>query len=374
MGRRIILYRGTYNSTELVWCKYAIDKGIDKAISVLPGARYSKSRNAWFFKKSDFDLQLFYDTLSELAFIDYSDLKRTSNGAPKAQKNIIKPKEPVKIPDVYTDTLIRRQYSDQTKKTYTSYFADFMRYFKGRDLEDITKDEINAYILDLVKNNHISASQQNQRINAIKFYYEKVLGRRTEYYNIERPRKEKLLPVVLSKEEISKILINCNNCKHRCILALIYSAGLRRSELINLKTTDIIGDRKQVFIRGGKGKKDRYSIISEYLLEELREYYKQYKPKEWLFEGQGGDCQYSTTSIVNILKRASQKAGIKRRVTPHMLRHSFATHLLEQKTDLRYIQELLGHGSSKTTEIYTHVTNKSLTGIVNPLDEIMKNR
>lgn len=149
----------------------------------------------------------------------------------------------------FTDTLIRKQYSEQTKKTYTAYFADFMRHFHGRELEGINKDDINAYILELVKNQKISASQQNQRINAIKFYYEKVLGRKTEYYTIERPRKETLLPKVLSKEEIGKILKSTNNLKHRCILSLIYSAGLRRSELINMKTTDILGDRKQVFIR-----------------------------------------------------------------------------------------------------------------------------
>ena len=361
-----------YKTTELVWCIYHADEVISKAISKLPGARYSKSRAQWYFKRSEFDLYQFYNAMSPLAFIDYSDIKTSKKPPQKTPPKVTPAKEPVKIPAAYSDMLIRKQYSEQTKKTYTAYFADYIRHFKDRDLEGITKDEINAYILDLIKHNHISASQQNQRINAIKFYYEKVLGRKKEYYDIERPRKEKLLPVVLSKEEIGKILSNCNNLKHKCILSLIYSAGLRRSELINLKTTDILGDRKQVLIRGGKGKKDRYSIISGYLLEDLRKYYKEYKPKEWLFEGQGGDCQYSTTSISRILSRAAKKGGIHRRVTPHMLRHSFATHLLEQKTDLRYIQELLGHGSTKTTEIYTHVTNKSLNDIVNPLDEIMK--
>ncbi|HPE87790.1 MAG TPA: site-specific integrase [Bacteroidales bacterium] len=363
-----------YKSTELVWCKHSTDEVIAKAISKLPGARYSKSQAQWYFKRSEFDLHQFYSALSPIAFIDYTDLKNSPNPVPIPLSRVIPAKEPVQLPEAYTNTLIRKQYSAQTKKTYTAYFADFMRYFKDRALNEITRDEINAYILDLVKNNHISTSQQNQRINAIKFYYEKVLGQTKAYYDMERPRREKLLPVVLRKEEIGKILSNCNNIKHQCILALIYSAGLRRSELINLKTTDIIGDRKQVLIRGGKGKKDRYSIISGYLLEELRKYYTVYKPKEWLFEGQGGDRKYSSTSISKVLSNAAKKAGIKRRVTPHMLRHSFATHLLEQKTDLRYIQELLGHGSTKTAEIYTPVTNKSVKGIVTSLDEIMRKK
>ncbi len=360
-----------YKGTELVWCIYPANKAISNAISELEGARYSKSRERWFFKRNEFNLRQFYDALSNFGFIDYSALKTKQADTVKPGKEPVKPKEPVKIPEAYTDTLIRRQYSEQTKKTYTAYFADYIRYFNGRKLEEINKDEINAYILNLIKQNNISTSQQNQRINAIKFYYEKVLGRKTEYYSIERPRTETHLPEVLSKDEIGKILESTNNLKHRCILSLIYSAGLRRSELINLKATDILGDRKQIHIKGGKGKKDRYSIISGYLLDELRQYYKEYKPKEWLFEGQGGGRQYSGSSIGKLLSNAAKKAGIKRRVTPHMLRHSFATHLLEQKTDLRYIQELLGHGSTKTTEIYTHVTNKSLTGIVNPLDEIM---
>ena len=363
-----------YKTTELVWCIHHADEVISKAISKLPGARYSKSRGQWYFKRSEFDLYQFYNAMSSLAFIDYSDIKTSKKPLQKTPPKVTPAKEPVNIPAAYTDMLIRKQYSEQTKKTYTAYFADYMRYFKGRELEGITKDEINAYILDLIKHNHISASQQNQRINAIKFYYEKVLGRKTEYYNIERPRSETRLPDVLSKDEIGRILENTNNLKHRCILSLIYSAGLRRSELINLKATDILGDRNQIHIKGGKGKKDRYSIISGYLLDELRKYYKTYKPKDWLFEGQGEGRQYSGSSIGKLLSNAAKKAGIKRRVTPHMLRHSFATHLLEQKTDLRYIQELLGHESTKTTEIYTHVTNKSLTGIVNPLDEIMMKR
>lgn len=186
----------------------------------------------------------------------------------------------------------------------------------------------------------MSVSQQNQRINAIKFYYEKILGRGKEYYEIYRPKKEYKLPKVLSKNEIKMILASCNNIKHYCILMLIYSAGLRRSELIQLKISDIDSERMILNIRGSKGKKDRMSLLSENVLKILRNYYKEYKPKEYLFEGAKGG-KYSATCIANILRNAALKAGIKKSVTPHMLRRSFATHLLEQGTDLRYIQELL---------------------------------
>ncbi|TRX63177.1 tyrosine-type recombinase/integrase [uncultured Carboxylicivirga sp.] len=155
------------------------------------------------------------------------------------------------------------------------------------------------------------------------------------------------------------------------LLALIYSSGLRISELINLMIEDIITERGQVRIRNAKGNKDRYSLLSQALLQDLRQYYKKYRPQKWLFEGPKPQSQYSSSSVNRFLKAASLKAGIKRRVTPHMLRHSFATHLLEQGTDLRHIQTLLGHSSSKTTEIYTHVSNKQLNKITNPLDELL---
>lgn len=181
--------------------------------------------------------------------------------------------------------------------------------------------------------------------------------------------KEHKLPKVLSKNEVKSILSSCTNIKHKSILMLIYSAGLRRSELLNLTISDIDYERMVINIKAAKGMKDRISLLSENLLKLLRSYYKEYKPKKYLFEGQNGE-KYSPTSVANILRNASLKAGIRKIVTPHMLRHSFATHLLEQGTDLRYIQELLGHNSSKTTEIYTYVSKKAIYKIKNPIDEL----
>lgn len=271
----------------------------------------------------------------------------------------------------YKELLVQKRYSDNTQKIYCNYFKDFSLNFKNELLEKLTISQINAYILNLIQSKNISISQQNQRINAIKFYYEKVLGREKQYYELHRPNKEHKLPKVLSKNEVKNILNSCNNIKHKCILMLIYSAGLRRSELLNLTIPDIDSERMVININGAKGMKDRISLLSDNLLKLLREYYKEYKPKKYLFEG-ANKGKYSPTSVANILKKAALKAGIHKNVTPHMLRHSFATHLLEQGTDLRYIQELLGHNSSKTTEIYTHVSKRAIDKIKNPVDDFFE--
>jgi len=271
----------------------------------------------------------------------------------------------------YKSLLIQKRYSDNTIKIYCNYFKDFALYFREKQLETVTANQINQYILELIKVRNISISQQNQPINAIKFYYEKILGREKQYYDLHRPRRGKRLPKVLSKSEIRKIFDSCTNIKHKCILILIYSAGLRRSELLDLKITDIDSERMIINIRGAKGEKDRITLLSKNTLALLRNYYREYKPHDFLFEGQKGG-KYSATSVANILKKISVKAGIRQTVTPHMLRHSFATRLLEQGTDLRYIQELLGHNSSKTTEIYTHVSKKAIDKIQNPVDEFFE--
>jgi site-specific recombinase XerD len=275
----------------------------------------------------------------------------------------------LQLPKEYLELLTRKRYSPNTIKTYTCYFRDFIRYFSDHDLQSITPEQIKKYLLNLISYKRISASQQNQRINAIKFYYEQVLGRKKVYYHLERPKREKKLPVVLSKDEIKTILRNTNNLKHKCILMTLYSGGLRRSELIKLEISDIDSDRMLIRIRNSKGRKDRHTLLSRKLLNILREYYRIYHPVRWLFEGPGGK-PYSATSIENIFRRALKKSEIQKRATPHTLRHSFATHLLEQGINLRYIQELLGHASITTTEIYTRVSTHNLSQIKNPLDNI----
>lgn len=372
----ILLLRGMHRGKEIILVRFAPSYWIKNTLLDAFHAKWSETYRSFLINKSDFDLNRFFKYFNEAkCFIDYSDLKPTLPKVnPDKQQKDYRHRLTIQIPIAYTEKLNQKRYSNSSKQTYTSYFKDYMHYFEGHVLDDISTKEMNQYILKLIKENDISGSEQNQRINAIKFYYEKVLGRSRQYFEIDRPRKTSTLPKILSKEEILSIIQCTSNIKHKCILSMIYSAGLRRSELINLKLEDIISDRKQVRINGAKGKKDRYSLLSEALLDELRDYYLKHKPKIWLFEGAIRGSQYSASSISQILKKASAKAGIIRRVTPHMLRHSFATHLLEQGTDLRFIQEILGHASSKTTEIYTHVSMTQMQTIRNPFDDIMGNK
>ena len=275
----------------------------------------------------------------------------------------------LRCPKEYTEKLKELRYSVNTLNVYTDLFEEFINYYPNKPAQDITEEEIIAFLRYLVNERKISTSYQNQSINSIKFYYERVLGGKRKIYLIERPRKEIFLPEVLSEEEVAAILKTITNIKHKALIMTIYSGGLRISELINLKVKDIDSDRMQIRVQQSKGKKDRYTLLSQKTLLILRQYFKEYKPKEWLFEGEG-DGEYSQKAIQNILKRAVLKAGIKKRITVHSLRHSFATHLLENGTDLRYIQNLLGHSNSKTTEIYTHITTKGFDQIKNPLDKL----
>ena len=261
------------------------------------------------------------------------------------------------------------RYSEKTIKAYKSLFEELINHYPTVEIDKIDEQKIIAFCQYLVIDRKVSASYQNQAINAIKFYYERVLGGQRKFYFLQRPDKEKTLPTVLSSEEITNILKATENLKHKTILTVIYSAGLRISELTNLKIKDIDSERKQIRIEQSKGKKDRYSLLSIKTLDLLRTYFKKYKPKEWLFEGQEGG-QYSTRSIQTFFQEICKKAGIKKKVSVHTLRHSFATHLLENGTDLRYIQALLGHESSKTTEVYTHITTKGFDQIKNPLDNL----
>ena len=187
---------------------------------------------------------------------------------------------------------------------------------------------------------------------------------------VHRPKQATVLPNVLSKEETKRLLLALRNVKHKTMLSLVYSCGLRRSELLNLKLPDIDSNRKLVIVRQAKGKKDRIVPLSDKILILLREYYVAYKPLQWLFEGQVKGERYDERSLANVLKQAVEKAEINKPVTLHWLRHSYATHLLESGTDLRYIQEILGHSRSRTTEIYTHVSNKSIQKIISPFDSL----
>lgn len=266
--------------------------------------------------------------------------------------------------------LLSRRYSDNTITTYSEALKFFLTFYNDKAVGEITNDDVIRYNNEYILNNNLSGSYQNQIVNAIKLFFSTVRETKIEIDKIHRPKREKVLPNVLSKEEIKLILNAHSNLKHKTMLSLIYACGLRRSELLNLKPTDIDSKRGIVIIRQGKGKKDRITPLSDKILIMLRDYYIAFKPSHWLFEGQNSGEPYSEYSLQSVLKQSLLKVGITKPVTLHWLRHSFATHLLESGTDLRYIQELLGHNSSKTTEIYTHVSTKSIQQIKSPFDDL----
>ncbi|MBK8364378.1 MAG: tyrosine-type recombinase/integrase [Bacteroidetes bacterium] len=274
-----------------------------------------------------------------------------------------------KCPEEYISKLKELHNSENTLRVYSSAFEQFCNYYKDHPLENISQEQITKYMQHLVVDRKVSSSYHNQAINAIKFYYERVLNGDRKIYLLDRPRKEQKLPVVLNQEEVKQLLKCIDNIKHRALVMLVYSSGLRLSEIVGLKIKDLDSVQMQIRIQQGKGKKDRVTILSERVLEILRRYFQQYQPKEWLFEGADGG-QYSKRSAQQIVKDAARKAGIKKKISIHTLRHSFGTHLLESGTNLRYIQSLLGHESIKTTEIYTHITLKGFDQLRSPMDDL----
>ena len=263
--------------------------------------------------------------------------------------------------------LAAMRYSESTQRAYYQSFRSFLGFVYPLPLHQVCKDQIYLYHTDLIRKKNISRSTQNQNINAIKFYLEHVLGQDRQLFQLERPKKVQKLPEVLSIEQVQALFKVTTNLKHKSMLVTIYSAGLRIGELVQLKISDIDSASMRIWVREGKGVKDRVTILSPLLLELLRKYFKKYAPGHYLFEGPDGK-HYSSSSIRKVLNKSVAKAGIRKKVVPHTLRHSFATHLLEHGTNLRYIQELLGHTSAKTTEIYTHVSTKKLDEVMSPLD------
>ncbi|MBN7813575.1 site-specific integrase [Algoriphagus sp. H41] len=344
-----------------------------KHIKTVPYANWDTKNKWWTIPYSEQFLQEIKSTAERL------QLKFTHETAPPSEQGLprLSPEDTAhykRCPQEYRDKLTELRYSENTIKAYIPLFEEFINHFPKEDLDSLHDRHVMEFSRFLVAERKVSASYQNQAINAIKFYFEKVLGGRRKLYFVDRPVKEKTLPTVCSEEEIQRILSSIKNLKHKAILSTIYSAGLRIGELINLPITAIDSDRMQIRIERAKGKKDRYTLLSPKLLTLLREYFKKERPHFWLFEGSGSTSekpiQYSERSVQQILSRALRETGITKHVTVHTLRHSFATHLLENGTDLRYIQSLLGHSDPKTTQVYTHITTKGFSQIRSPLDKL----
>ncbi len=353
MKKEIIIRKGNGNKIIIV-LPYNID--YIKRIKTIPFSKWHKEKKYWTVPLSAENvnnLGIFYkdEPVNWGKHISYLRI-------PHIVKAIEDIKKELKI----------RKYSKKTFKQYSFYNRELL-LFLNKKQEDVNEKDIKNYLYYLAERKEMSTSALNIAISAFNFYYNKVLNKKFTC-DIKRPKKDKLLPVVFNKEEIIQLLQSTRNLKHRAIIMMIYSGGLRVSDAVKLRFSDIDDERKLIFIKGGKGRKDRYTLLSEKALKTLKEYCRKYRPDEWLFPGQKKGTHISVRSIEHIVKDACEKIHCKKKAKVHTLRHSFATHLHESGVDIKYIQELLGHKNSKTTEIYTHVSRRELGKITSPLDNI----
>jgi integrase/recombinase XerD len=373
MEKEIQMEHGLHKNQIRLFLKFDYDSRLIEYVKTLHGAKWSHSKKAWHIP---YTIEM-SDKL-RILFAEYGVKANYVNELMQLPQTMLKANEilpglnadHVEKIKVFMNWMRSRRYSESTIGTYTDVLKTFLRFYNHKNVSEISNEDLiefnNVYIIK----NKLSSSFQNQVVNAVKLFYRAVELRKMEVELIYRPKTEHLLPNVLSKEEIKAILNAHNNIKHRAMLTLIYSCGLRRSELLNLKLSDIDSKRGLVVIKKAKGKKDRIAPLSSKVLTLLREYFVACRPKEWLFEGQGGNGQYDERSLGNVLKQALEKCKITKPVSLHWLRHSYATHLLESGTDLRYIQEILGHSRSRTTEIYTHVSDNSIRKVNSPFDNL----
>jgi integrase/recombinase XerD len=339
-----------HRQKRVILIKFAYHPQINTQVRKLKGVAWSATHQAWYVPDTESNRKLFGLAISHSK---YSSL------SPENQKAL----------ENFIQELELKAYSPQTIKTYRNELLALLLILKSHSIEKLTVEQLKSYFLYCMKELKLSENTLHSRINAIKAYFEQVLGKEKMFYTIPRPKKPSKLPKVLSNKEVKRLFEVTTNLKHNTILKLCYGMGLRVSEIANLKISDIDSGSMRVLIERAKGKKDRYVNLPESILEQLREYYKNYTPKKYLFEGQYGE-QYSIRSIQQVFKQAMKKAKINKQIGIHGLRHSFATHLLEQGTDIRFIQELLGHQDLKTTLQYTHVSEKSIKKIKSPLDNL----
>ena len=268
--------------------------------------------------------------------------------------------------------LVIRNYSPRTIASYLSAINHFSEWLITKKVTKVTDEKVEKYLHYLKQTKKRSISSMKQTIASLKFIYSDVLKKDIPSSLIIKLRKEEKIPVVLSESEVTRILNSVINLKHKAILMTIYSSGIRLNELLSLQVKDVDFDRNLIIVKSGKGKKDRQSVLSQSLKRFLSNYLKKYNPAHFLIEGQKGG-KYSASSVQSIMKRAVKKSGVKKHATVHTLRHSFATHLLENGTDIRFIQELLGHKRLETTQIYTHISRVTFDRIKSPLDRLKIN-
>jgi integrase/recombinase XerD len=339
---------------DVIFIHFAYDRQLNEQVRKLTGVKWSRSKKAWYVA-------------------DNPHYRRQFGFAPPlAGKEVIAHIHPINQPafQTFVETLQLKAYSQNTIITYRNEFAQLLYVLKNVPVDTLEPDRLRSYFLYCINTLKLSENTLHSRINAVKFYYEQVLGRARMFVEIPRPKKRVILPNVLAISQVEKLFSKLENLKHKTMLFLAYSAGLRVSEVVNLKIGDIHSERMVINIKGAKGKKDRMVGLSQGILELLRKYYIVYKPSDWLFEGQYMGEPYSTRSLQSIFHRAKDAAKIRQAVTFHSLRHSYATHLHEAGTDIKLIQELLGHNDLNTTLRYTHVSKRTIEAIKSPFDSL----
>ena len=357
--------------------KFVSNRKLEEVLKTVNGLKWNPFYNAWSIYYSIGTINRLQEATKNIAILDFRKVEaklKVSEDTGTASKGSLTDVDVVVRPDISSEILkfeqylVQKRYSKSTISTYRDVLKRFLIQV-DKSVHEIEDADLVAFNNTLV-NNGYSNSYQNQVASSIKLFFSRIHNRQIDIEKIERPRGEYKLPNVLSKSEVKQLLSAPVNIKHRAMLCTIYACGLRRSEILNLRPSDIDSERGLIIIRQGKGRRDRVVPLPGKLLESLRSYYRAYRPQTWLFEGQGRNNRYSPASLAKVLKNAALKTGIKKPVSLHWLRHSYATHLLEQGTDLRIIQELLGHKSSRTTEIYTHVSTKNIQQIKSPIEDI----
>ncbi len=380
-----------HKQADQIGLQFIGDAELNNLVKKLKGIKWSHSNKCWYLPLTKENYTAVIKAINRKAITDTTLLKQylhkrkqikaTIPAPPK--KIISKPitsvpagrlcKENLAALEKFVEQLKLKSYSPSTIRTYRNEFLQLLQLLKNKPANELTPDDLRRYMVYAMEKEGIKENTAHSRLNALKFYFEQVLGRDKFFWEIPRPKKAHQLPKIFSQDEIAAIINSINNKKHKVMLMLAYSAGLRISEVVTLKTFEIDSKRMTIFINAAKGKKDRLVTLSPVLLVMLREYALEYKPdkKGYLFEGSAKGDPYSTRSLQEVLQSAKKKAGVIKPGSIHSLRHSFATHLIEKGTDVTMIQKLLGHNDIKTTLIYLHTSNKNLLKIISPLDDLI---
>ena len=367
----ISIKREGLKNQDLIFISFKYNEDLISVIKETKRFRWNVSKRCWYLPFSNSNLDLIHQIFGAITIINIDQSIYQTSKQPVKKINRVISEENKEIIRGYVSYLRGKRYSESTIKTYFTFIADFFDFVNLIPLEKISNRDVELFIEKVFIPRNYSISTHRQFISALKLFVVFYPVIRIDNLILHRPKKSRLLPTILSNEEIISILRCTKNLKHRAIIAMIYSAGLRISELLNLKLNHIDIQRRQIMVKDSKGRKDRNVILAQSCIPLILNYLDTYKPNLYFTEGKPSE-KYSAESVRAFLKRSCKIAKITKSVTPHTLRHSYATHLLENGIDLRYIQELLGHSKPETTMIYTHVSKKDLLRIESPLDIAIK--